>query len=622
MPYPVTPEFNEKMQALERRVLAKAVIDYTDPFLDQSIETAVSEEANVSYHAQVADSIAEPFAKIASLDGSCKIDGTYHLAPRDAEEAATHQMGWWGKQVAGAGGTFSAPYPTLTVTHERRPVHTLKVTGDSKRVEWPVDFEIGLYAQDDTLLRTETVTGNTQVHWSTILPVPVLDVAKQVLTITRWSHAGRQAKVLEFFTSIQEEYLSGDLVSFNLLEESEVSHASVPIGNISANEVAISLSNKSRKFSIDNDQSPLKGLLKVNRKVRLWIGVETSQGVEWVPLGVFWTLDDWDSPDDSLQAAVTARDRLELLRKGTYQSSQVLTNASLGALAELVFQDAGLTSAEYHIDAALYSIVVPYAWFQPVSHREALRLIAEAGLAVVYADREGIVRMEAFDSGGLEVAMDFATGRDYIRTRTPVRPSQVINEVIVTTQPLRPATSPEEVYRSNQPISIAAGQTVAVTVHYNAPPVIETVASLESPPSGVSIVGAEYYAWGAEVAIHNANGAAQQVVLTVFGKPLSVMNRERAVARDEQSIIENAVLRYEFPANHLIQVLSQAQAIADTLLASAKDPRRDIEIEWRGNPALLLGDRIRIKGADYMVTANDIEWAGPLRETTTGRRVI
>jgi hypothetical protein len=343
---------------------------------------------------------------------------------------------------------------------------------------------------------------------------------------------------------------------------------------------------------------------------------------EWVPLGVFWTLDDWDAPDDSLQATVTARDRLELLRKGTYQSSQVLTNTSLGALAELVLQDAGLASSEYHIDTALYSVIVPYAWFEPVSHREALRLIAEAGLAVVYCDREGIVRMEVFGSGGTTPAIEFASGRDYFRTRTPINPSRVINEVIVTTQPLRPADVAQEVYRSNQPISIAAGQTVAVTVHYNTPPVIEAVASLESPPAGVSIVGVTYYGWGAEVSIYNANGSAQQVTLVINGKPLSVMNRERAVARDDQSIIENAVLRYEFPANHLIQVLSQAQAIADTLLASGKDPRRDIEIDWRGNPALLLSDRIVAKGADYHVTRNDITWAGYLRETTTGRRVV
>jgi hypothetical protein len=41
---------------------------------------------------------------------------------------------------------------------------------------------------------------------------------------------------------------------------------------------------------------------------------------EYVPLGTFWSL-DWDSPDDSLEATVTARDRMELLRKGTFQTS-------------------------------------------------------------------------------------------------------------------------------------------------------------------------------------------------------------------------------------------------------------------------------------------------------------
>ena len=43
-----------------------------------------------------------------------------------------------------------------------------------------------------------------------------------------------------------------------------------------------------------------------------WHEVKFRQ--EWVPLGTFWSL-DWDSPDDSLEATVTARDRMELLRK-------------------------------------------------------------------------------------------------------------------------------------------------------------------------------------------------------------------------------------------------------------------------------------------------------------------
>ena len=70
-----------------------------------------------------------------------------------------------------------------------------------------------------------------------------------------------------------------------------------------------------------------------------------------------------------------------------------------------------------------------------------------------------------------------------------------------------------------------------------------------------------------------------------------------------------------------MQILAQAQAIADALLASVKDPRRDIEVDWRGNPALELGDRVEVKGKDYHVIRQEIDWAGALSARLTGRKV-
>jgi hypothetical protein len=185
-------------------------------------------------------------------------------------------MGWWGAQFAGAGGLFVTPYPALTVTHLPRPIRQLKVVGDTAREEYPVDFTIKLYAQDDTLLKTETVTGNDQVSWSKALEPQVLDVAKQVLTITKWSHEGRCAKIIEFFTSIREVYETGDLVSIRLLEEREASQGSLPVGNISSNEITLVLNNEDKKFDVDNENSPLKNLLKPNRRIQVWLGIRIS----------------------------------------------------------------------------------------------------------------------------------------------------------------------------------------------------------------------------------------------------------------------------------------------------------------------------------------------------------
>jgi hypothetical protein len=164
----------------------------------------------------------------------------------------------------------------------------------------------------------------------------------------------------------------------------------------------------------------------------------TSSGEEWVPLGTFWSL-DWDSPDDTLEATVTARDRMELLRKGTYQTSQVQQNKSLYELAEAVLQDAGLASDEYVIDEALDDIVIPYSGFNPVSHREALRCIAEAGLAAAFQNRDGKIQIESFLITGDEPVLEITEDDYFPPLRAPSRQDQVANEIIVYTQPLRPA---------------------------------------------------------------------------------------------------------------------------------------------------------------------------------------
>ena len=276
--YAVTQDFMERMRADKRRVDAKITIDYTNPLIDQSIAVSASEQANVSYPQQTADAVLFPTHKWASLDGSWTLDGTWHLAP-EPDDLARYQFGWWGSQLAGVDGAFSEPYPSLTITHIPRPVHTLRVVGDSARREWPVDFRIDLYGPDDVLLYSEIVTGNAAIEWSKALPTPVLDVARQMLTITKWSHAGRQAKVLEFFTSIQETYYSGDVIEIRLLEEREASQGSLPVGNISSNEISLRLANESGKFDVTNRQSPLWDLLKPNRRIKVWLGTNV-----WVPI--------------------------------------------------------------------------------------------------------------------------------------------------------------------------------------------------------------------------------------------------------------------------------------------------------------------------------------------------
>src|SRR5690606_4904762 len=439
MVLPVSQDFLDAV-ASGGRIVGRVQIDYTDPFMDQSIEVDASEQARTSYPAQTADSVESVPYKWASLDGSWTLDGTWHLMP-GPDDADRYQVGWWGQQLAGAGGAFSAPYPTLTVTHLPRPIHSLKVVGDDARGEWPVDFTIRLYSEADVLLHTETVVGNTEIRWSKSLAVPVLDVAKQVLEITRWSHEGRQAKIIEFFTSVQQTYEASDLVEISLLEERDVSAGALPVGSISSNEVTIRIRNDDRRFDVDNDQSPLYRLLLPNRRIRAWLGaVLPNDSVEWAPLGTFWST-EWQAPEDAVHASVVARDRLELLRKSTYQSSYVRQDWDLCDLATEILRDAGLSDDEFFVCPSLRGIVVPWAWFEPVSHREALRLIAEAALGTAYCDRDGRIVVHTIYDLGQQPVLEIGPSQ-YFRADAPMQPGQVANEVLVRTNPLQPAAAP------------------------------------------------------------------------------------------------------------------------------------------------------------------------------------
>lgn len=330
-----------------RRTHGRVVIDYTDPMLDQSVKNLANEYGRISHVYQTSNRREDPTQKWASLDGTWTLDGTWHLPPEDAEEARLLEMGWWGETLSADDGTFgyqkgriygdSNPIlgnrifqrvktrPMLQTVFSARPVRNFKVIGDSKRGEYPVEFVIRVWSNTGVLLHTETVTNNSVVKWRKNI-AGWLNVGKITLEILKWSHPHRVTKVIEFFTSVQVTYEGKDLFLIHLLEEREVEGATLPVGNISANEVDIQLNNVDRVFDPGNTQSSLSGLVKVNRKIRPYLGVELDDGtVEWLPMGVFWS-GDWRAPEDDIIAETSGRDRLELLRKSTYSKSQVLMN--------------------------------------------------------------------------------------------------------------------------------------------------------------------------------------------------------------------------------------------------------------------------------------------------------
>jgi len=110
--------------------------------------------------------------------------------------------------LSDASGVFVEP-PTLTVSFEPRSVYELQVIGDDKLDSYPVDFAINLYDANDTLLYSEVVTGNERVNWTEGIEL-VSNVAKMELVIFRINKPYSAAKIVEFYTAVQEVYEGRD----------------------------------------------------------------------------------------------------------------------------------------------------------------------------------------------------------------------------------------------------------------------------------------------------------------------------------------------------------------------------------------------------------------------------
>lgn len=628
--------YNEKIKDLfNREIYAKVQVDYTDPEIDQSIVVNTNTSNYTSYPYQIVNGKNNPNYNYLSLDGSWVLGDEQALAPSEYEIEYV-QFGLWGSELSNTQGTFNTN-PILELKFLPRPIRSLKLVGDSKKGEFPVDFMFRLYNEYDEILYADNITNNDSVFWTKDI-VHINEVVKMEIEIVKWNKPNRVIKIMEVFSSIQEIYEGEDIISINLIEERETSQGSLPVGNISSNEIEVVFNNVNRQFDVGNVNSNLYGLVKPNRKITAWIGIEN----ELIPIGLFWTK-DWDVSEDGVVAKTIGRDRLDRLRDNLYSNSILEINKSIYDLAENILLDSGLKIGQYWIDEELKDTIIPYSYFKPVTHRDALRQLVSACLGQVYCDRNGIIRVEGasfmFDKSEtittaflqpefpseMEVIDAYGiSGDDYFTKNNPSRQSNIANHITVETQPLVIGDM-EEVYSSNEPRVINPDEEVNITINFNTVPCTDVDIVL----SGVGeIIDSKIYSWGADITV--LSNIIGEFTIKANGKPLRVENKDTIIVKDNDSILENGMIRYEFKDNHLIQSVEIARDIGNTLLKYYKDPRRDLTMEWRGNPALELGDIVVVNDYPrdaygeqgyYYITKQEMEFAGYLRANMEGRRV-
>lgn len=614
------------MNKTMRRIFAKVRITYTDPYFSAGVEATADSTGRYTYPEQTTDNVLTEEYKWFSLHRNL-LDGSFHPLPG----TKLYSVGWWGTQLSAAvTGNFVPTYPLLTLTFGSRAVESLLVVGDDKLVEYPVDFTVKLYQAGDVLVHTETVTGNALVTWTQALSPIHTAIVKMTLEITKWSRPLSVCKIAQFFTTVEETYESeeGDLVSVRLSEEREYQGSTIPQGNLSASELTVRLNNIDGTFTGGNYESRLYGMLLNNRAITAWLGVDLyPSGVRrWYPLGTFYSR-DWNAPDNEIYAEVVGLDALDRLRTTTFSTSQVYVGASLKTLAETVMTDAGLTSADWDIDAALASITVPYAWFDQMSHREALRRIAAAALGQCYCNRDGKIVLEIY-SAPATTAFTYDSANVFFFDN-PLKWSEMVNYVEAQSQPRVPQAE-AEIVTDAEVITVGAGLMTTKTHFFNQSPCVDVLAPVIVGGADVHVESYTVYAWGILITYHNTGGAPETVTsVTVRGKPLIVVGGRVCVAEDAPSIAQNGRQALSTPiASEFWQDDARALGVAGILLAAYKNPRRDVTMRARGNIAQLLGDRVMapdcrdpVVASEFSVMSQDVNFDGGLEVNLTAQRI-
>jgi hypothetical protein len=628
--YSTSPDFDTAAIATIRQPKARITITWADPYIDTGVSVNPNIENNISDSLHVADTILETNKLWFLLDGNSKLDNSYKLFP--IPHQSNYEVGWYGNEFSDGSGEFIID-PEIVVEFTKKPIYGFIIAGENTLNQYPVDFTVYVY-NGVSLEDTIAVVGNTELVYNGDTYVTEADSIK--LVIHKWSEINAVVKILEFYSTIIRTYEGDTIKSISVLEEREIRDGTTPIGNISSNEITVELQNIEVDGVIDpffpgNSASDLNLLLKPGRKVEIEMGFLLATGfIEYIPMGTYWT-GDFIIKENIPTISFTARDRMEQLRKLTYDDNEYDTYVSFYTLIRnmLISARNKIPQLTYVINAGLVLLDIPNAFIDRISYFEAIKTAVAACGGQAYMSKEDELIIESSEdayyyTGGPDL---FITRSQYFTKDQPSRYEEIINRIEIETKPLVRSDDTSTVYKSEEPIDLPASATLdPIELKYTELPVTSPSVNLSGTGCTPVLDSAEYYSWGCVLTISNSAGTPGTFTIEITGYTYDPIGSRVVSSQDSASIAANGKKVHKLPDNHLHQLYADVQTIADGLIASYADPRNDLNLEWIGNPALELGDIIVVpeygsNQAVFKIYKLQTTFNGTLRQTISARRI-
>lgn len=355
-----------------RRVKTKATFELIDVDANINAVPSASDGTAFSILEQTHDKITDISAKFATLESNYwKLDGSFFTIHNTRNNG---QIGYWSNDISDKYGNIN-----ITMSFEFSIPQTSKfftVIFDDRTKEYAKDFTLTTYSSSGSVLNTKTVSGNT-------LSVAVIEMAsisykKLVIKFTKTANPYRRIRVCEVVFGYLQSFTDDDISSINIQYTTSIDSQSLP-----SCAMSITLNNIDKQYNIINPNGIYKYLQK-GQGINLSIYLDG----EYISLGRYY-FENSTSDDNSMTATINAYDKIYSLdnKKCNIGTTGTWT---IDEAVSAVISDSG-EHIEVKIPDRIASRTIGRCIPQGTTHREALRMIAQAGMSVCYINRNSVL---------------------------------------------------------------------------------------------------------------------------------------------------------------------------------------------------------------------------------------
>lgn len=337
--------------------------------LDQSIDedTITDTSSENSDYSEVENTIGvSEKTKIAYLEKDYFLLDGSHVFPETGITA--YNVGWESASLSDVSGNINEYIEyQFSSLHDSYGIQLVFPT------DCPADTFTIAYYNGSTLVGTRTVTGNTATSYANY------DVRLQWnkirITFTKVNPQQR-ARLWQVVFGVNDIYNEDTLISVSATKTTDLSGDYEDCG-----EISFQFFNDGR-FDIRTINDLPIGL---QEGLKITVYVKEKGSLEYKLFGNYYS-ENTNVEENGRIITVSGFDELYSLNDSTFNKGIVYTEGrSLAAWAQEVADDAGI---EIEIDSA-FNNIISKGYITEVPHREALRLIAEAGNGILYVTSSG-----------------------------------------------------------------------------------------------------------------------------------------------------------------------------------------------------------------------------------------